>query len=68
VAGFPLREADLDKLGRYLRRLLVVDASQRATAHDLLKDPWVVEEVEGETRAEAETGAEAKSGTTGESP
>ena len=38
-----LSEADLEVLGCYLRRMLVVDAKQRATARELLDDPWVVE-------------------------
>lgn len=37
-----LTQADLDVLGRYLRRLLVVDPTQRAVARDLLDDPWVM--------------------------
>jgi hypothetical protein len=36
-----LTQADLDVLGRYLRRFLVVDPAQRAVARDLLDDPWV---------------------------
>jgi hypothetical protein len=38
-----LSEADLEVLGCYLRRMLVVDAKQRATARELLDDPWVAE-------------------------
>ncbi|KAG7286209.1 hypothetical protein NEMBOFW57_008515 [Staphylotrichum longicolle] len=39
-----LTQADLDVLGRYLRRLLVVDPVLRAAARDLLDDPWVLAE------------------------
>ncbi|KAK3896351.1 hypothetical protein C8A05DRAFT_20650, partial [Staphylotrichum tortipilum] len=34
-------EADLGVLGHYLRRLLVLDPKHRATARELLDDPWV---------------------------
>jgi hypothetical protein len=47
-----LCEDDLGKLGSYLRRLLVVDPTQRATAHDLLDDPWAEEQEEEEEEEE----------------
>ncbi|ROW17514.1 hypothetical protein VPNG_00929 [Cytospora leucostoma] len=37
----PLSEEDLQLLGHYLRRMLVVHAEQRAGAKDLLTEPWV---------------------------
>ncbi|KXX74834.1 Protein kinase dsk1 [Madurella mycetomatis] len=42
----PLREVEINTLGRYLRKLLVIDPTQRAKAHELLSDPWVSEESE----------------------
>lgn len=44
-ASKPLTEADIGLLGRYLRRLLVVDPAKRATARDLLDEPWVEERI-----------------------
>lgn len=36
-----LTEKDLESLGHYLWKLLVVDPSARATPHSLLAEPWV---------------------------
>lgn len=40
-----LGEKDLEMLGRYLRRMLVVDPEQRARSEDLLAEPWVSEAI-----------------------
>ncbi|KAK0739484.1 kinase-like domain-containing protein [Apiosordaria backusii] len=39
-----LDEAELETLGQYLRKLLVVDPDQRASTRELLNDPWVSRE------------------------
>lgn len=36
-----LTEKDLELLGQYLRKLLVVDPSLRGTPNELLTEPWV---------------------------
>jgi hypothetical protein len=36
-------EEELELLGRYLRKMLIVDPTQRATSQDLLGETWISE-------------------------
>lgn len=38
-----LGEGELEILGRYLRKMLVVDPKQRATSEGLLAETWISE-------------------------
>ncbi|SPO01704.1 related to multidrug resistance protein [Cephalotrichum gorgonifer] len=46
-----LSQGEIDTLGRYLRRMLVIDPERRATARELLQDPWVLELERGDDEA-----------------
>ncbi len=38
-----LGEGELELLGRYLRKMLIVDPKQRATTKDLLAEAWIAQ-------------------------
>lgn len=38
---FSLSEEELELLGRYLRKMLIIDPKQRATSGDLLAEAWI---------------------------
>lgn len=44
ISTLKLTEKDLETLGCYLRKMLVVDPAQRATPQQLLAEAWVSEE------------------------